>query len=998
MPVNFLTDAERTRLNNFPVVVEENDLSAFFTLTDADLNQVRDQRGDSNRLGFALQLGALRYLGFCPDDLKAVPDVVVHYLARQLNVAAATLQTYAERPQTRTGHLLKVQAYLGFREAGPLDFHTLTQWLVERALEHDKPTLLFQWAAQKLQREKIVRPGVTRLERLVASAREQAQQETFLRLTPLLTTERRMLLDQLLVRDETLGRTRLDWFRQGATSSTPRAILGTLDKLTLLQKWAVADWNLTALTPNRLKFLARLGQKSTPQALQRTPEERRYPILLAFLVQAQCDLTDETIDLYDNYLTQAYSRAERDLAEFRQSMARTTNEKIRLFQAITRIVLDPTVTDQEVRAAIYQQMSPSILQQALEECRSLMRPLDGNYFDFLARRYSVLRSFAPQFLNAFTFHSNTAAVGLWEAIALLRQLNATGKRKVPAGAPFAFVTTKWRPYVTPAEGETQISFDRRYYEMCVLWELRGALRAGNIWVQGSRRYADPESYLIPRDRWPELRPEVCQLLQIPAAESAGIERLAQRQSELEDRLNRLDRSWSHHAHLRIDAGKLVLSPLKAEELPARCAQLQQRITERLPRIELADLLIEVDGWTGFSRHFEHATGREARNGEMQTHLYAALLAQACNLGLTAMAEISDISYRRLAWCTTWYLREETLRPAMATIVNYHARQSLSSQWGGGTLSSSDGQRFPAAVATRHAKALPRYFGYGRGLTFYTWTSDQFSQYGTKVIPSTVRDATYVLDEILDNETELPIREHTTDTAGYTELVFALFDLLGLQFAPRIRDLGDQRLYRLDGGQTCLHLEPLLKGKLKREMILHHWDDLLRVAGSLKMGWVTASLLVGKLQSFPRQNALLCALQEYGRLIKTIFILRYLENEEYRRRIGLQLNKGESLHALRRFLFFAREGHIRQRHSEGQANQASCLNIVTNAVITWNTIYMMAAVEQLRAEGYTVEDADLAHLSPARYEHINPYGKYRFNLEEGNRPQLRPLRQPAIEKA
>ena len=80
------------------------------------------------------------------------------------------------------------------------------------------------------------------------------------------------------------------------------------------------------------------------------------------------------------------------------------------------------------------------------------------------------------------------------------------------------------------------------------------------------------------------------------------------------------------------------------------------------------------------------------------------------------------------------------------------------------------------------------------MTFYTWTSDQFSQYGTKVIPATVRDATYVLDEILDNETELPILEHTTDTAGYTEIVFALFDLLGLQFSPRIRDLGDQRLY------------------------------------------------------------------------------------------------------------------------------------------------------------------------------------------------------------
>jgi TnpA family transposase len=94
------------------------------------------------------------------------------------------------------------------------------------------------------------------------------------------------------------------------------------------------------------------------------------------------------------------------------------------------------------------------------------------------------------------------------------------------------------------------------------------------------------------------------------------------------------------------------------------------------------------------------------------------------------------------------------------------------------------------------------------VTFYTWTADQFSQYGTKVIPATVRDATYVLDEILDNETELPILEHTTDTAGYTEIVFALFDLLGLQFSPRIRDLGDQRLFRLDRQKRHPHLAPL----------------------------------------------------------------------------------------------------------------------------------------------------------------------------------------------
>ena len=165
-----------------------------------------------------------------------------------------------------------------------------------------------------------------------------------------------------------------------------------------------------------------------------------------------------------------------------------------------------------------------------------------------------------------------------------------------------------------------------------------------------------------------------------------------------------------------------------------------------------------------------------------------------------------------------------------------------------------------------ATALPRYFGYGKGVTFYTWTADQFSQYGTKVIPTTVRDATYVLDEILDNETELPLLEHTTDTAGFTEIVFALFDLLGLQFSPRIRDLGDQRLFRMERQNRHPRLGPRLKGRINRDRILNNWDDLLRVAGSLKRGWVTSSLLIGKLQSYPRKNRLTRALQEYGRLV------------------------------------------------------------------------------------------------------------------------------------
>ena len=298
------------------------------------------------------------------------------------------------------------------------------------------------------------------------------------------------------------------------------------------------------------------------------------------------------------------------------------------------------------------------------------------------------------------------------------------------------------------------------------------------------------------------------------------------------------------------------------------------------------------------------------------------------------------------------------------------------------------------VLGQFATALPKYFGYGRGLTFYTWTSDQYSQFGTKVIPATMRDATVVLDEILDNETELPLFRHSTDTAGYTEIIFCLFDLLGYQFAPRLRDLGDQQLYRIDGIDISQPTRGLLKRKLRQELFLNQWDDLLRVAGSLKLGWVTASLLISKLHAMPKHNTLVRSLQEYGRLVKTNFILHYLGSEEFRRQINRQLNKGEALHSLRRFLFVANEAQIRKRHPDDQLNQASCLNLVTNAVVVWNTVYMWEVIRQLKYEGRQIDDADIKHLSPARYEHINVFGKYSFPVEEElSRRKLCPLRNP-----
>jgi len=445
--------------------------------------------------------------------------------------------------------------------------------------------------------------------------------------------------------------------------------------------------------------------------------------------------------------------------------------------------------------------------------------------------------------------------------------------------------------------------------------------------------------------------------------------------------------------VRVENGNVIVSPTEAENEPPSVTRLKNTITERLPKIHLTDLLIEVDRWANFRKRLIHAGGQSTDTDNLPSYLHASILAQATNLGLNRMASVSELSYQRLVWCTNWHLRDETLDAAAGEIINYHHDHWLTQFWGTGSFSSSDGQRFPVAIKTNTARALPKYFGYGRGATHYSWTSDQFSQYGTQVIPSTVREAAYALDAILDNETDLSIERHTTDTAGYTETIFALFDLLGLRFEPRIKDLGDQRIYTvsdLSGLKNLIELDVL---RINLELIERYWDDMIRVAASLKMGWVTASLLIRKYQSAQRQSGLVKALQEYGRLIKSISILRYVTNEAHRREIGIQLNKGEAMNYLRHFILFARGGKIYKRTLEDQQHQAKCLNLVTNAIVLWNTIYMGKVIEQLESEGWDIVAEDLQHISPARGGHINPYGRFRFDMKDKLKGQLRPLRNP-----
>jgi TnpA family transposase len=230
-------------------------------------------------------------------------------------------------------------------------------------------------------------------------------------------------------------------------------------------------------------------------------------------------------------------------------------------------------------------------------------------------------------------------------------------------------------------------------------------------------------------------------------------------------------------------------------------------------------------------------------------------------------------------------------------------------------------------------------------------------------------------------------------------VFSLFALTRFTLSPRIRDLaGGITLHRLGSRREVCGVFPNagkpLTGTVDVGLIRSQWGEMLRLAASLKYGHSTASLVVGKLHTSSRRSALARALVEYGGLQRTLYALRYLADEAYRR-ITRQLNKGESLHSLRRDLFFAHEGTARRRHHEQQTEQALCLSLVTNAIITWNTAYFELALAHLSQRRGRIDRDLLAHVSPALREHVNPYGTYEFPVEaEYARTGYRPLRRPA----
>lgn len=959
-------------------------LGTYFTFSKRDLEIVNKRRREENRLGFAVQLAVLRYPGWPYTHIKSIPESVIHYISKQIGATPSSISLYPQRENTLWDHLKELRSEYDFVTFTLREYRIALKHLHQLAFENGDAIHLLHECIDFLRKNKIILPAITTLERMVWEARAMAEKKLFNTVSQSLTNEQKGKLEEIITSQHPSesNKTILGWLKEPPGHPSPETFLKVIERLQYIRGMELETVQISHLHRNRLLQLSRLGSRYEPYAFRDFQENKRYSILTVYLLHLTQELTDKAFEIHDRQILSLLSKGRKAQEEIQKQNGKKLNEKVIHFTNIGQALIKAKKEKLDVFEVLESVIEWNSFVSSVEEAQELARPADYDYLDLLQKRFYSLRKYTPTLLRVLEFHSTKANEPLLQAVEIIRGMNESGKRKVPDDSPVDFISKRWKKHLYEDDGTT---INRHYYEMAVLTELREHVRAGDVSIVGSRQYRDFEEYLFSEDTWNQTKENTRLSVSLSFEDY-----MTERTSSLNKRLKWLATNSNKLDGVSLEKGKLSIARLE-KDVPEEAKKFSASLYQMLPRIKLTDLLMDIAYITGFHEQFIHASNNRKPDKEETIIIMAALLGMGMNIGLSKMAEATPgLTYKQLANVSQWRMYEDAMNKAQAVLVNFHHKLQLSSYWGDGTTSSSDGMRMQIGVSSLHADANPHY-GTGKGATIYRFTSDQFSSYYTKIIHTNSRDAIHVLDGLLHHETDLNIVEHYTDTAGYTDQIFGLTHLLGFKFAPRIRDLSDSKLFTIDKASEYPKLEVILRGQINTKVIKENYEDVLRLAHSIREGTVSASLIMGKLGSYSRQNSLATALREMGRIEKTIFILNYISDESLRRKIQKGLNKGEAMNGLARAIFFGKQGELRERTIQHQLQRASALNIIINAISIWNTLHLTKAVEYQKRSGSFNEEL-LHHMSPLGWEHINLLGEYHFNSEKMvSLDSLRPLK-------
>jgi TnpA family transposase len=805
VPVDFLSADHQAAYGRYSEPPSAAQLERFFHFDDRDRALIDRRRGDHNRLGFAVQLGTVRFLGRFLARPAEVPQVVAARVAGELRVDPGCLIDYARRQPTHREHAGEIQREYGYRDFSEASAQAeLSAWLDARAwATAERPSVLFDLATARLIEAKVLLPGASVLARAVASARDRAADRLHRTLAEA-TTEQRHRLEQLLEVPDEEQLSPLEVLRAGPRKLTASEAAEAFERLAAIVSVGVGDL-IVDVPAGRLRALARYGLGAKAQTLRRLRPDRRTATLLAALWQLELDATDDALILLDRVSGLLLSHAAREHKDRRYAQLPDLDRAARRLRAAVLVLLDPPAGGiEELWSAIGWHVSRSELELAAATVQQLASQPDAHdgqdaaFRGELLRRYPSLRRFLPALLETVSFDAAPAGRPVLEALESLRALEGRPGRVSAGSVSLKVVTGRWRTLVlaNPQLGEGEV--DRRAYSFCVLEALVAALNRRDVFVTRSGRFTDPRARLLSGSAWTAARPEICAGLNLDPDPRQALERLGgQLDTAYRQTAERLPENVALQIAEMAGADRPDLAKLEALDEPEQLSTLRATTTAMLPaRVAFSEVLLEVCRWTGFAHAFSHLSEGLARAEDLHISVCAVLLAEACNISLSEVAQpgVPALSHNRLAWVSQNYVRAETIAAANELLLDVYRHIPLVQALGDGHIATVDGMRFRVPVRSIHTGPNPRYFARGRGVTWLNYLSDQFAGLHAIVIPGTLRDSLMILDGLL----ELQPPSHggpttiITDQASYSDQIFGLFWLLGYQFSPRPAGLPDQR--------------------------------------------------------------------------------------------------------------------------------------------------------------------------------------------------------------
>jgi hypothetical protein len=611
MASRFVSDEQRARYGRYAGNPSKEQLARHFHLDATDRELIGRMRGAHNRVGFAVQLGTVRFLGTFLDDPTQTPPAVIRAVARQLDEEPELcLDAYRDGRQ-RWRHIAIIRERHGFRDldADAAAGFRLVRWLYVLCWTgDDRPGLLFDRAITWLLAHKVLLPGVTTLKRPISRVRYRATLRLWHRLNRPLTDQQRQKLTALVTSDDAA----LEDLRATPQRRSRTELLRHLKRIDDIRGHGLSLAPSADLPAAPLGRLARSARTAKPANLAALNEPRRTATLAALFQTLEATALDDAVELFDALAADIFALAEEAHRKSRLRSLRDLDAAATVLRDVGRHVVtdeDAQLTLKDWRKVLFEQIPAADIEAAMASIDRLVRTPDDRRYQELRPHWRRVRTLFPALLQRVTFNATPAGHSVVAALHYLRRVEDWTKARM-ADAPTEFLRASWKRHALDDAGRV---VDNRAYVFAVLESFRTELKRRDVFVPAGIRYADPRRGLLSGETWNVARLTVCR----------SLGRTPDAKIEVGDLAARLDRAWRQVAAnlpanpaLRIESrngrDEMVLSPLDKTERPPSLISLQSAVSARMPRVDLPDIMLEVAARTGVANAFTHVTERHAR--------------------------------------------------------------------------------------------------------------------------------------------------------------------------------------------------------------------------------------------------------------------------------------------------------------------------------------------------------------------------------------------------